>query len=244
MKTLLTAAAFAALLAAGGAGAAAAQPAGAAAADTPFRATTLDVSGSGEVEARPDMAVINLGVATEAATADAALADNNRRMAAAMAALKAAGIPARDIQTAGLNLSPKYVYEANQPPRLAGYQASDDVRITVRELARLGPAVDAVVGAGANQVNGVSFGLADRAAAESAARERAVRAAEAKAQEYARALGLKVLRLVSMGEGEPAIAPRPLMMTAARRTLAEPTPIAAGELQVRVDVTAVYELTR
>ncbi len=244
MKTLLYAAVFAAI-AAGAAPAAVAQSAPAAA-DSLFQATTLDLSAYGEAKVQPDMATITLGVTTEGATAAAAMAANNEQMTRVMTALRGAGLAAKDIQTSNLNLSPKYVYGQNQAPRLTGYQASNDVRITVHDLARLGPAVDATVAAGANQVNGISFGLNDRATAESAARAQAVRALQAKADEYARATGHKVLRLVSLSEGASVQGPRPmpLPMVQARMAAAAPMPVSAGEMDVRIDVTGLYELAR
>jgi len=242
MKTLLYAAAFAALAVA--AAPAALGQTAPAAADSLFRATTLDLSAYGEAKVQPDMATIQLGVTTEGATAAAAMAANNEQMTRVMTALRGAGIAAKDIQTSNLNLSPKYVYGQNQAPRLTGYQASNDVRITVHDLSRLGPAVDATVSAGANQVNGISFGLNDRTAAESAARAQAVRALQAKADEYARATGYRVLRLVSLGEGVSVQGPRPMALPMARMQAAASVPVSAGEMEVRIDVTGLFELTR
>jgi uncharacterized protein YggE len=244
MRRLLCAAAVAVLLAPAPMALAEAAPT---LADSLFHATTLDLSAYGEVRVQPDTAAISLGVSTEAPTAAAAMSANAAQMSRVLAALKAAGIAAKDIQTSNLSLSPKYVYVANQPPTLTGYQASNDVRVRVRDLARLGAAVDATVNAGANQVNGISFELDDRTAAESEARAKAVRALQAKADEYAKATGYRVLRLVSMSEGASVQGPRPIVMTAMRRMAAEAPPappVSPGEMDVRVDVSGVYELAR
>jgi uncharacterized protein YggE len=247
MKSLIHAAALSLALAAPlAAGQAWAQssPAGA---DAVFRATTLNLSAYGESRVAPDMATINLGVIGEAPTAAAALSANSTKMNKVMAALKKGGIAERDIQTSGLNLNPQYVYQQNEPPRLTGYQASSQVTITVRDLTKLGPGVDATVGAGADQVNGISFGLADPTEAENAARLEAVKALTAKADLYAKATQHKVLRLVSMSEGggySPAPPPPMPYMTMARAEKADATSVAPGELRVRVDVSGVYELTR
>jgi uncharacterized protein YggE len=209
-----------------------------------FQATTLNLAASGETRLAPDMATLNLGVTSEAATAQAAMQANARRMTEVLAALKRGGIAARDIQTSGLNLDPQYAYEQNQPPRLTGYRAGAQVTITVRELSRLGAAVDAAVNAGANQVNAISFGLADPAAAENTAREKAVQALRAKADLYARATGHRVLRLVTLNEGAPVSQPpQPIPMAAmsARFEKAE-TPVAPGEVKVRIEVSGTYEL--
>jgi uncharacterized protein YggE len=248
MKTLLYAAAFAAAMAVGAAGvapAASAQTAPAPA-DSLFQATTLDLAAYGEAKVQPDMATINLGVTTEAPTAAAAMDANSTQMTRVLAALRAVGLAAKDIQTSNLNLSAKYVYAQNQAPRLTGYQVSNDVRVSVHDLARLGAAVDATVAAGANQVNGISFGLNDRRAAESTARADAVRALQAKADEYARATGHKVLRLVSLSEGLSVQGPRPMpvAMVQSRMAAAASVPVSPGEMDVRIDITGLYELAR
>jgi uncharacterized protein YggE len=244
MKTVLRAAAISLLLASSAATAALAQAAPPAA-DTLFRATTLNLAAYGEVNAQPDMATINLGVSTEGKTAAEAMAANAARMSQVMAALKKAGIAAKDIQTSGLNLSPQYVYEQNQPPRLTGYQAANQVTVTVHDLTKLGAAVDATVNAGANQVNGISFGLNDPTAAENAAREEAVKALRAKADLYAGATSHRIGRLVSLSEGGGyAVQPPVPMMALAAKREAMDTSVSPGELRVRIDVTGLYELTR
>ena len=220
--------------------------AGKAPAESLFHATTLNLSAYGESKLSPDMATISLGVATEAATAARALSDNAARMAQVMAALKAQGLPAKDIRTSGLNLNAQYAYEQGQAPRLTGYRAQDQVTVSVHDLAKVGPIADATVGAGANQVNGISFGLADPTAAANVAREAAVRSLSAKAELYARATGYRVARLVSLSEGGgiEGLRPQQLQVMAMARTQSVPTTVAPGELTVRVDISGLYELAR
>lgn len=251
MKTLIRTAACAAVLIAAAAPAVLPQAALAQTAsqaeDAMFRATTLNLSAYGETRVAPDMATINLGVNVEAATAQEAMRANATRMNQVIAALKKAGIAERDIQTSNLNLSAQYAYEQNQPPRLTGYQASNQVTIRVNDLGRLGAAVDATVSAGANQVNGISFGLKDSTAAENAAREAAVRALAAKADLYAKATGHRVARLVSLSEaGGYAPQPMPMFKTARMESAlaADATSVSGGELAVRIDITGLYELAR
>lgn len=247
MKTLVRAGAVALLLSAAAAPAAFAQAAPPAA-ESMFRATTLNLSAYGEARVAPDMATITLGVQTEAPTAQAAMAQNAQQMNQVIAALRKAGVAEKDIQTSGLNLSAQYDYIQNQPPKLRGYQASNLVTITVNDLKRLGPAVDATVNAGANQVHGISFGLKDPTAAENAAREEAVKALQAKAALYARATGHSAsMRLVSLSEGGGYAPPPPMPMAAmVKREMAADAsvPVSAGELRVRVDISGLYELTR
>jgi len=215
-------------------------------ADSAFKTTTFNLSAFGETRVAPDMATITLGVQTEAMTAGEALKANGVRMNQVMAALKKAGIAERDVQTSNLNLNAQYAYEQNQPPKLTGYQASNQVTITVRDLAKLGATVDATVNAGANTVNGISFGLINPQAAEDAARLEAVKALQAKAELYGRATGYKAVRLVNLSEGggyQPPAAPMPVFAMA-KREMADSTSIAAGELKVRVDVSATYEAAK
>ncbi|WP_068874267.1 MULTISPECIES: SIMPL domain-containing protein [unclassified Phenylobacterium] len=247
MKTLMRATAIGLALAVTAAAPAALAQAAPPAADTMFRATTLNLAAYGETKVAPDMATITLGVMTEGKTAAEAMQANAARMNAVVASLRKAGIPDKDIQTSNLNLNPQYRYQENQPPVLVGYQASNNVTVTVNDLKRLGPAVDATVNAGANQVHGISFGLSDPTAAENAAREAAVKALAAKADLYAKATGHRISRLVSLSEGggyapQP---PMPMVAYAAKREMADAgTSISAGEMKVRIDISGLYELAR
>jgi uncharacterized protein YggE len=217
------------------------------AADDAFRATTFNLSAYGETRVAPDMATITLGVTSTGQTAASALQANTAKMTEAVAAIRRSGVPDRDIQTSGLSVSPQYAYVNNQPPRLTGYQASNQVTITVRDLTRLGAVIDATVGAGANTVSGIAFGLQNPAAAEDAARQEAVHALQAKADLYARATGYHIVRVVNLSEGGGYTPPQPRMY-AMRGAIAgvanDETPVAAGELRVRIDVNAVYEAAR
>ena len=246
MTSLIRASALALLLCTSAAAPAAlAQAAPASAAADLFHATTLNLSAYGETHVAPDMASINLGVNTEAPTAGGAMQANAAQMGRIMAALKKAGIADKDIQTSNLNLSAEYDYVQNQAPKLRGYQAQNQVTVVVHDLTRLGAAVDATVGAGANQVNGVSFGLSDPTAAENAARQAAVKALSAKANLYAGATGYRIARMVSLSEGggyTPA-PPQPVFAMA-RMAKADSTPVAAGELDVRIEINGVYELAK
>jgi uncharacterized protein YggE len=242
MKRFVIAAAGAAVLAAG---AAVAQPAMPVEGDAAFRATTLTLSSFGEARTAPDQASISLGVTTEGATAAAAMTANRTRMNAVIAAVRGQGVEERDIQTSGLNLNPQYVHREGAAPRITGYQASNQVTLNVRDLARLGPVVDAVVGAGANQINGISFGLQNTDAASDDARRMAVRNLQRKAEMYAQAAGYRIVRLVTLAESGGYIPrPRPMMREMAMATSGamDATSVQPGEVQVRVDVTAVYEM--
>lgn len=202
--------------------------------------TTLTVTAEGRVDRAPDIAELSGGVVTQAPTAAAALAANAGRMTSVVAAVRRAGIAERDIQTSGLNLAPQYRYTDGQAPVLTGYQVTNTVALHVRALADAGRLVDALVAAGANQINGPAFRVADADAALDAARTAAVATARARAQLYAAAAGLHVARIRSIAEGGEAPVARPLMMMA-RAKVAE-TPIEPGEMSLSASVTVVFEL--
>ena len=202
---------------------------------------TLSMSGHGEVQAAPDQAQVTAGVTTAAPTAAAALSANTARMKTVFAALEKIGVPEKNIQTVNFSVSPQYTNGAdNQPPRLTGYQVSNDVALRLDDVSRLGAALDALVGAGANQMNGISFSIRDPAPLLDKARADAVANARARAQTYARAAGVTLGPILSISEGG-GDAPRPLykavMMSAARAV-----PVAAGEESVTADVAMVWEI--
>lgn len=206
--------------------------------------TLLSVSATANASRAPDVATLSTGVVSQAADANAAMRDNAVQMDKVMAALRAAGIAARDIQTSGINLSPQYKYVENAPPAIVGYQASNTVNVKVRELARLGKVLDTLVAQGANQINGPSFEIDKPDAAIEEARLAAIKKAQAQAQTYAKALDMRVLRIVSISEGG-ASQPRPmpmLRMMAADAGAAKETAIAPGESTVSVSVEMVFEL--
>lgn len=202
----------------------------------------LTLTASAEVARAPDEVRLTAGVLTTGAGAAEAMAANAARMTAVLAALKAAGIAARDVQTTGLSLNPQYRYQPEQPPILTGYQARNSISIRTGKLAEAGRLVDAAIKAGANEVQGPEFALANADTALDEARTAAVAKARARAELYARAAGLKVKRIASISEGgvaEPG--PRPMMRAAMAEAGAAP-PVQPGELTLRIDVTISFEL--
>ena len=205
------------------------------------------LSAEGEVSVAPDIAVLQMGVAAQAPTAAEAVRLNRERMNTAVAALKASGVAPKDIQTSGFSLGAQYAYENGKPPRLTGYQASNSVSATVRDIARAGAVIDAVTASGANQVNGISFDISDRRKAEDEARRLAVKALQDKAELYAAATGLHVVRLSSLSEGGGYAPPPPMAMRVyamAKAAAPAPTDVEPGELKVRISISATYELDR
>ncbi|MEJ0060905.1 MAG: SIMPL domain-containing protein [Terricaulis sp.] len=209
----------------------------------PILGTILSISAEGKVEGAPDLGTISLGVMTEAPTAAAALQENANRMTALTRALRAAGLAERDIQTSNLSVNPQYQYGENVPPRITGYQASNNVTAKVRDLSRLGRVVDAAVAAGGNTVNGVSFGFQNPEVSLDAARTDAIAQATRRAELYARALNLRIHRVISVSEGGGYAAPMPMpVMMMARDSAQASTPVSPGEISTTSSVNVVYEL--
>jgi hypothetical protein len=192
----------------------------------------------------PDIATLSAGVVTQGASAAAAMADNARRMAQAVAALKQAGVADRDIRTASLSLQPRYAdSNGDQPPRISGYQASNQLTVVFRDIKRAGPILDALVGQGVNQISGPDFALEHPDAALDEARAQAVQKARARAEIYAKAAGLGVKRIVAIQETggySPPQAPRPFALMAARAKAS--SDLQPGDEKIGVSVNVTFEL--
>jgi len=198
--------------------------------------------GEAVVTAKPDQAHIDIGVVTQGATAEAAASQNAAQTAAVIAALRAGGPGAPQIKTAGYSLEPVYVYpHPGGKSELQGYTARNTVAVTTGDLAGVGKLVDSATQAGANNIQQLQFTLRDEQAARTEALRLAVAKAMEKAQAMASALGLRVLRVLSVEEGTaPAI--RPMMVEAMRAQAGAPTPIEAGSLEIRASVTLKVEI--
>jgi uncharacterized protein YggE len=209
----------------------------------PIAGTRLDVSASGEVTRVPDVAIISTGVVTRAATASAAIQQNAARMERVRAALRRAGIEDKDIQTSSINLNPEYTYQQNKAPVLNGYSASNQVSVRFRDIAKTGEILDALVAQGANQINGPNLTIDKPEQALDEARLKAVANGRARADLYARALGMRVVRLLSVTESGGYAAPPPMPVYAmAERSSDASTKIDPGEQKVSVSVAMSFEL--
>ncbi|MBA2772124.1 MAG: SIMPL domain-containing protein [Pseudomonadota bacterium] len=207
--------------------------------------TRLDLSVTGESTRVPDIAIVSAGVVTRARTAAGAMQENAERMERVIAALRAVGVADRDIQTSSVALNPEYHHQDNQPPRLTGYTASNQVNVRFRDISNSGRVLDVLVAQGANQINGPTLTLDKPQLALDEARANAVAVGRARAQLYASALGMQVVRVVSLSESGGYYAPPPpqpmgersdMMATAAR------TPILPGEQKHQVTLSMVFEL--
>jgi uncharacterized protein YggE len=203
---------------------------------------TISVSGTGKVTLTPDTADLRLGVNVTAASVKAARAAAAQRMAAVIAALKGLGIADKDIRTAWVSLQPTYDYQSGtNPPRVTGYTFANSISVTIHDLDKVGDAIDNSLAAGATNLDGISFRVADEAAAEAQAREAAMTEAKAKAQTLASAAGVSISGVAAISETVSPI-PYPIsyggMGAPASKDVA--TPIQPGTSEVSVSVTVVY----
>jgi uncharacterized protein len=217
---------------------------------------TISVSGTGKISAKPDIAVISMGVLTHGATAREALASNSEAMTALLDTLKQYGVASKDVQTSQIQVNPQY--SQPQPggpgvpraggefiPRIVGYNVANMVQVTARDISKLGVVLDAVVQAGANQIHGISFRIDHPEKLLDEARKRAMADAKHKAELLAGEAGVVVGPPKSIQESGGEEPPRPLQygMRAAMAAPA-PVPVAAGEEELAVTVHVVYELQR
>jgi uncharacterized protein len=206
---------------------------------------TISVSGAGRVNVVPDVVDLRLGVDVTRPKVKDARAVAAAQMNRVIAALKAAGIAEKDIQTANLSLQPVYDYSnSGAAPRLVGYRLTNTVAATVRDLDKVGDAVDGAMAAGANTLDSITFRVDDPAKAEAQARDAAMADAKAKADALAKAAGVSIVGVASIAEtSSPVPVAYEYRGGAALDAAAEaPTPIMAGTNEVSVSVSVVYLL--
>ena len=211
---------------------------------TSMAAPTIEVEGTGRVAAPPDVADVQVGVVTQGATAREALAANNASMTALFEVLRRGGVADRDIQTVLLDVSPRYA-ETPTPtppgwePKIIGYEVTNSVQVTVRDVPNLGVLLDAAVQAGANQIQGISLQISEPEKLLDEARKRAMDDARRKADLYATAAGMAAGSPVSIQE-EAGPSPQPVPV--ALQSVSGEVPIARGEQELVAKVHVVYEL--
>jgi uncharacterized protein YggE len=212
--------------------------------------TMLAVSAEGRSARTPDLALFSAGVTTQGKTAGAAMTANAAAMTKVVAELKKAGIADKDIQTSSINLNPLYGQPVIDPqgnmvqePRIIGYQAMNMLSVKQRDLKGFGKVLDALVAAGANQISGPNFQMDKPELALDEARTNAMKAARARADLYARAAGLRVVRILTISEGGGYQPPMPVMYAKAEMAGdAASTPISAGQVEAQISVAVQFEL--
>ena len=211
------------------------------AAEKPSLVPSITVVGSGKSSAKPDMAQVQVGVVNEAPLAAKALKDNNDAMARLFSTLDARGIAKKDVQTSNFSVVPQYKRgpHGEQLPEIVGYRVSNQVAVKVRKLDSLGQVLDEVVQQGANQVQGVSFSVAEPTPLLDEARRKAVADARRKAELYAKEAGVEVGRVLLIQEETPHV-PRQLAMGFGAAGAA--VPIAEGEQEFGTSITVTYAI--
>ena len=224
--------------------------------------SVLTVNAEGRTLREPDLAIFNAGVTTQGQTAAEALSANARSMTQVIAALRRAGIAERDIQTSNLSVNPVYgdamrdammtsratgqpvapVPPELQGPRIIGYQATNTVSVRQRNPRDFGPVIDTLAAAGANQINGPMFQLEDDEPALREARIDAVKQARERADIYAEAAGMRIVRILAITEGGGYAGPPPMAFARLATQDAASTPVQPGQVQTSATVSVSYEL--
>lgn len=210
-------------------------------------APIITVQATDTVEAAPDIATVSIGIETTAQTAVEALRLNSARMDKVIAAIRAQGVAARDVRTTNVSVAARYDYRDNKRIFL-GYQATNNVSVLLRDIARTGVFLDAMTAAGANQVDGPNFAIDKPEALQVKAADGAAAKLNAEAQAMARRLGFASARLLSVQEGGQFQRGYNEMVVAAARMggadAAPPPPVMGGTQSVGVSLTGVYQLVR
>lgn len=206
----------------------------------------VSVTGEGRISATPDIGLVTLGVRRQAATAAGALQAANRAAAEILATIEEAGIEPRDVQTVRVGLNPVWQHRQNAQPKVTGYEAINDLAIRVRDLDGMGILIDDLVRDGANSVQNIAFSIDDSSALRREARRAAVLDARDKAETMADAAGVGLGPLQHLSEMGGAIPqPRVTMMErglAMDEAMASAVPMATGEMEIVVRVTASWTL--
>jgi uncharacterized protein len=209
------------------------------------RIATLTAGGMGSVPVAPDIAIVSIGVVSRAATAREALGANNGDVAKVIETIQAAGVKNADIGTSGFSVSPIYESQPRrvndneeEPPRITGYQVSNEVRVTIRDIANSGAVLDKVVSAGANQIGSIQFDVSDRQKPGDEALSKAIADAKRQAELMADAAGVKLVRIldINASSGSPVFA-RPAM-----RMAADAVPLMPGTSEVTANATISWEI--
>ena len=206
------------------------------------RERTISVTGTGRVAVRPDLVDLRMGVTITEPTVEAARAASAASLTEVIARLRALEIADRDVQTSIVSVSPAYDYSSNtNPPRLTGYTLTNLVSVTIRDIDRVGDAIDAALGAGATSVDQLSFRVEDQSAAEAQALEAAMADSRAKAETLAAAAGVSITGVAAITEsGVPIPYPTPYAEKASMAARDASTPIEAGMNEVSATVAVTY----
>jgi uncharacterized protein YggE len=200
----------------------------------------ISVSASGEASVAPDLALVRFAVAENGKELDAARQSVNVRASAVLARVRDLGVADADLRAPDVQIHPEYDYRHGQ--KLTGYRVVRRMTARVRDLDRLGALLDAVVAAGANEVQGAEMTASDPSAADHAALAAAVATARARATAIAESAGVTLGDVVRVEEGEPHGGQQPIGMMAMAESADVPTEVAAGDLTVTRHIRAWFSI--
>lgn len=220
---------------------------------------SISVSGTGEVYAKPDLAMIDISVITEKKTVDEAVSENATKMNAVISAVKGLGVEEKDIKTTTFSVNPRYeylkegataviepaIYSSVSRRTLVGYEVSQKIEVKIRDLSKVGAITEAATSAGANDTGNLYFTIENRDQFENAAKEEAIKKAKEKADSLSAQLGVKLGRIINFYEN--SYYPVEKSMDAAglggASSIAPAVPdIQTGENKITANVTIVYEI--
>ncbi|HEU4523016.1 MAG TPA: SIMPL domain-containing protein [Thermoanaerobaculia bacterium] len=206
---------------------------------------TVSVTGTGRSTVNPDRVTFTVGVQTVASTVEQAVNENNRKSAAVIAALKAAGATDAQIRTSNFSIYPQQDYQQGKLPQILGYQVSNNITVRRENVSDAGKLLQAAVNAGVNTSSGLQFEVSNPAAGRDQGLTSAYNDARAKARLLAEAAGRTLGRAVSIAEGaqvSPHYPPRPMAMRAEAASVASDVPVESGTQETVYTVSVVFEL--
>ena len=212
---------------------------------------TITISDSGEIYAKPDLALTTFSVIIEAKTIAEAMSENTKKMNAVINSVKSQGVEDKDIKTTSFNIYPRYEYQKVEteiypyPPGkrvLVGYEITQSLEVKIREMTKIGDIIDGATAAGANQVGDLQFTIDKQDELKKQARDQAIEKAKTKAKELASKLGIKLVRIVNFSESSVIPIPSPYFMEKLVGAGTETPQIETGENKISVTVTITYEI--
>jgi len=209
---------------------------------------TISVSGTGEIWAKPDLALIDFSVVGEKKTVIEAMAENTKKMNSVIEAIKSQGVEEKDLKTTNFSISPRYewyekseIYPAGKRV-LVGYEVNQTLQVKIRDLTKIGNIIQVATKAGANQVGDLQFTIDKQDELKSQARKEAIEKAKVMAKEIAGQLGVKLVKITNFSENATAPIPYPYFMERAMGGGAETPQIQTGENKIEVQVSITYEI--
>ena len=211
---------------------------------SPPRPATIRVTGQAQVSEAPDRVYIDIGVTTQAEKSETVATQNAKRLAAVVAALKRAAGAGAQLTTTRYSVNPNYHYSRDGGPTIVGYTASNVVRVRLDDLARVGRVIDAATEAGSNNIQDIRFALRDEQGPRGQALREAARNARQDADALAGALGLRIVRVMTVSEESPEAGPVPVYARAMSVAAAPAvrTPVEAGTIDINATVTLTVEV--